>query len=52
MCPSVLTWGIKSFMRLKARKNVDFPHPEGPIIDVIWLHLIGSVTFFSAQKSS
>ena len=36
--------GIVSCMRLRHRKNVDFPHPEGPITAVTFLSSSESVT--------
>ncbi len=35
MRPSILTPSTRSFIRLKQRSRVDFPHPEGPMSDVI-----------------
>ena len=29
--PVMLTLSIRSFMRLKHRSKVDFPHPDGPM---------------------
>ena len=30
-CPSTVALGIRSFMRLKQRRNVLLPHPDGPM---------------------
>jgi hypothetical protein len=36
-------------MRLKQRKKVDLPQPEGPISAVILFSYIGMLTFLSAR---
>src|SRR5438045_3795137 len=36
MIPSMRAPGIRSFIRLKQRKSVLLPHPDGPIRAVIW----------------
>ncbi len=41
--------GNQSFIRLNARKKVDFPQPEGPIIDVIAFDLIERLISFNAK---
>ena len=38
----------KSFIRLRVFKNVDFPHPEGPINAVMAFSRISMFTFFNA----
>ena len=34
--PSTRVPGMMSFIRLSDRKNVDLPHPEGPMKAVTW----------------
>src|SRR5215469_15791184 len=40
--------GITSCMRLRVRRKVDFPHPDGPIRAVTRLASTASVTFWMA----
>ena len=35
--PSTRVPGMMSFMRLSERRNVDLPHPDGPMNAVTWL---------------
>jgi hypothetical protein len=35
--PPIRALGIRSFIRLKQRRSVLLPHPDGPISAVIWL---------------
>ena len=48
--PSILTPSTRSFILLKQRRSVDFPHPEGPMRDVIEFLYTWKSTFFSAWK--
>ena len=50
--PSTRAASIRSFIRLIERRNVDFPHPEGPIIAVTCFAGISSETLSSAWRSS
>ena len=36
--------GTSSCMRLRIRRNVDLPHPDGPISAVTWFAFISSET--------
>ncbi|TLD47510.1 MAG: hypothetical protein FAZ92_00192 [Accumulibacter sp.] len=38
-------------MRLKQRRKVDLPQPEGPMSAVTWFLSTGKSMFFSAWKS-
>jgi hypothetical protein len=41
---------MPSFMRLKQRRSVDFPHPDGPMTDVMaWAGTL-TLMFLSAWK--
>ncbi len=42
------TLSIRSFMRLKQRRSVDFPQPDGPMNAVTCRFGMARVTFFSA----
>ncbi len=42
--------GITSCMRLRVRRNVDFPQPEGPMSAVTCLGSMASVTSSTALK--
>jgi len=46
--PSTLAEGIRSFMRFRQRMKVDLPHPEGPMMAVIFRSFMLMLTFFSA----
>ena len=48
MLPVILTSGIRSFIRLRDFKNVDFPQPEGPMSAVMACSGISSVISLSA----
>jgi hypothetical protein len=37
-------------MRFSARRNVDFPHPEGPISAVIWFELDGEIQVYQSLE--
>jgi hypothetical protein len=42
---------MRSFIRLKQRMSVDFPHPDGPMIAVMRLRWMSKVTSRSARNS-
>jgi len=46
---SSLKLGIESFIRFSERMNVDFPHPEGPMIAVTTFRWIRNVVPASAR---
>ena len=48
MLPVTRAPGIVSFMRLRQRRNVDLPQPDGPIIARTWRLATSMVTFLSA----
>src|SRR5882724_6804996 len=47
--PSTLTSPIRSFRRLKQRRSVDLPHPEGPMNAVIFRGATSRETAWSAR---
>jgi hypothetical protein len=36
MLPFTRAMSIVSFMRLRQRRNVDLPQPDGPIMEITW----------------
>ena len=40
--------GMVSFMRFRQRRNVDLPHPDGPIMASTWRRPTSMLTFLSA----
>ena len=48
IAPWYFVAGCRSCMRLKQRRNVLLPQPEGPISAVTWFSAIGRSMFFSA----
>jgi hypothetical protein len=40
-----------SFMRLRQRRNVDFPHPDGPMSAVTWIRGMSMLTLSTAVVS-
>ena len=46
--PRTLVPGMRSFMRLRQRRNVDLPQPDGPMSAVISFRRMSSVTPWSA----
>ncbi len=49
--PSTRAPGIRSFIRLKVRKKLLLPHPDGPMIAVTRLAPMDKVTSLSALNS-
>ena len=49
--PSTRVPGTRSFIRLIDRSRVDFPEPDGPMIEVIWWTGTSNVTFFTARNA-
>ena len=49
--PLIFTPSIKSFILFKVLKNVDLPHPEGPINAVTFFDSISKFIFFNALLS-
>src|SRR5512139_3114978 len=47
--PVIFTWSIRSFKRLKQRRSVDLPQPEGPIKAVTLFFRIFMETDSSAR---
>ncbi len=48
MTPVWLELGMRSFIRLSARRKVDLPQPEGPISAVTWCSGMARLTFLMA----
>ena len=49
-CPSTLRAGMRSFIRLKQRMNVDLPQPDGPMNAVTKFFVISSVDVLERER--